>query len=318
MGPTYKDDGAGSSARALRRIVLVALCIALTIAALNVAPWLWRGQLPRPLPPDLSNCTRIEIRYFPTILGYPVWRSEAEKDLLTPEEVQHVEALLQLVVDDPERISEFAEMVASGSYAGVQSGAPSTKTVASVLCYTSDRPPIRLRLYGTSRLTTEDNRIFSYRAPLGILTRISSQVTSSQRLQQIRSRIQCARNLDYLYSGLRGFERHVVYPSPSTWCDTILNRYLDQALTERLVRKCFECPAAREGSCNYGMNPSCKPDSLPETVLLFEIRHGWNRYNGPGLFAFDNHNPKGGCVLLNDGTVKFIRTEEELGLLRWK
>ena len=27
---------------------------------------------------------------------------------------------------------------------------------------------------------------------------------------------------------------------------------------------------------------------------------------------------KGGCVLLNDGTVKFIRTKEELESLRWK
>ena len=51
------------------------------------------------------------------------------------------------------------------------------------------------------------------------------------------------------------------------------------------------------------------------------------------LFTFDNHDPKrlapivlpspqrssgGGCVLLNDGTVKFIRTEEELHALRWK
>jgi hypothetical protein len=32
---------------------------------------------------------------------------------------------------------------------------------------------------------------------------------------------------------------------------------------------------------------------------------------GPDLFTFDNHDPKGGCVLLNDGTVKFIRTKEE-------
>jgi predicted enzyme involved in methoxymalonyl-ACP biosynthesis len=30
------------------------------------------------------------------------------------------------------------------------------------------------------------------------------------------------------------------------------------------------------------------------------------------------HDPKGGCALLNDGTVKFIRTKEELQQLRWK
>jgi hypothetical protein len=36
------------------------------------------------------------------------------------------------------------------------------------------------------------------------------------------------------------------------------------------------------------------------------------------LFTFDNHEPRGGCVLLNDGTVKFVRTKEELAQLRWK
>jgi hypothetical protein len=36
------------------------------------------------------------------------------------------------------------------------------------------------------------------------------------------------------------------------------------------------------------------------------------------LFTFDNHEPRGGCVLLNNGTVKFIRTKEELEKLRWK
>jgi hypothetical protein len=41
-----------------------------------------------------------------------------------------------------------------------------------------------------------------------------------------------------------------------------------------------------------------------------------SEHGGPELFTFDNH--KGGPVLLNDGTVKFIRTEEELQQLRWK
>jgi hypothetical protein len=39
---------------------------------------------------------------------------------------------------------------------------------------------------------------------------------------------------------------------------------------------------------------------------------------GPELFIFDNHDPRGGRVLLNGGTVKFIRTEDELRQLRWK
>jgi hypothetical protein len=53
-------------------------------------------------------------------------------------------------------------------------------------------------------------------------------------------------------------------------------------------------------------------------VFLFESKPGWNQHGGPELFTFDNHDPRGGCVLLKDGTVRFIRTEEELHALRWK
>ena len=43
-----------------------------------------------------------------------------------------------------------------------------------------------------------------------------------------------------------------------------------------------------------------------------------SRHGGPESFTFENHDPRGGCVLLNNGTVKFIRTEEELLALRWQ
>ena len=76
---------------------------------------------------------------------------------------------------------------------------------------------------------------------------------------------------------------------------------------------------------DYAMNPNCTPDSPGGTVLLFESKPGWNQHGGPELFTFDNHDPKGGCVLLHsdqsrfDGDiVLFIRTEEELHALRWK
>ena len=81
----------------------------------------------------------------------------------------------------------------------------------------------------------------------------------------------------------------------------------------------FSCPSMREPhKSHYAMNPECRPDSPPETVLLFETKAGWNQHGGPDLFTVDNQDPKGGCVLFNDGTVKFIRTEEELKQLRWK
>jgi hypothetical protein len=66
------------------------------------------------------------------------------------------------------------------------------------------------------------------------------------------------------------------------------------------------------------VNAGSEPNSPGDMVLLFETKAGWNQHGGPELFTFDNHDPRGGCVLLNDGTVKFIRTEEELKQLRWK
>jgi len=78
------------------------------------------------------------------------------------------------------------------------------------------------------------------------------------------------------------------------------------------------CPSAGDGKNHYAMNPNCKPDSQADMVLLFETKAGWNQHGGPELFTFDNHDPKGGCVLLNDSTVKFIRTPEELQQLQWK
>ena len=85
------------------------------------------------------------------------------------------------------------------------------------------------------------------------------------------------------------------------------------------IRKPLICPSTSEGNkCNYAMNPDCKPDSPGDMVLLFETKAGWNQHGGPELFTFNNHDPRGGCVLLNDGTVKFIRTTEELQQLRWK
>ncbi|HNS20535.1 MAG TPA: hypothetical protein PKH24_08545 [Sedimentisphaerales bacterium] len=69
---------------------------------------------------------------------------------------------------------------------------------------------------------------------------------------------------------------------------------------------------------DYAMNSNCREGSPKDVVFLFESQPGWNQHGGPELFTFDKHDPKGGCVLLNDDEVKFIRTAEELKQLRWK
>ena len=66
------------------------------------------------------------------------------------------------------------------------------------------------------------------------------------------------------------------------------------------------------------MNPNCQRNSPGDMVLLFETKAGWNRHGGSELFSFGNHDPWDGCVLLNDGTVLFVRTKRQLRRLRWE
>jgi hypothetical protein len=315
---THKNTRRVSSGRLVRAVALGVLCIVLAIAALNVLFRSRRTELPGPSPPDLSHCTRIEIRQYPITMGYPVWRTQAEKDLLTPEEVQQIETLLEFVVDGPERVNSFARTIASGSYNGRQSGTYRTKIVAVLLCYFGDKPPLRLVAYEGWTLVTEDKQVFDYDPPLNLFGRIVSQVRSSELLPQIRLRLECARNLRYLYTGLRGFGSDVAYPPAPTWCSVAVRRCVSRGDPEKTVLEHLACPSVPTVGCHYAMNAKCKPDSPPDTVLLFETKDGWNQHGGPDMCTFDNHDPKGGCVLLNDGTVKFIRTEEELHALRWE
>ncbi len=315
---THKNNLRASSGRLVRAVALGVLCIVLVFAALNILFRSRRTGLPGSSPPDLSHCTRIEVRQFPIGMGYPIWKTEAEKSLLTAEEAQDIEGLLEFAVDNPESVRTFAQLIASGSYEGQQRGTYRTTIVHTLLCHFDGRAPLCLVVYSDRTLVTEDKQVFTYRTPLGLLQMIVSQVRSSELLPQIRIRLECARNLRYLYAGLRASEDDVPYPSASTWCDALIRRYVRRGDTETETLRHFSCPSVPNGSCHYAINQNCKPDSLPETVLLFETKDGWNQHGGPELFAFDNHEPRGGCVLLNDGTVKFIRTEEELHALRWK
>jgi hypothetical protein len=116
--------------------------------------------------------------------------------------------------------------------------------------------------------------------------------------------------LRFLYAGKKAY--------PSKWCGAIVDDKRADVIPTEYKMEYFKCPAAGQGKCDYAMNPGCKPNSPPDMVLLFEAKAGWNQRGGPELFTFDNHDPGGGLVLLNDGTVKFIRTDEELKQLRLK
>lgn len=109
----------------------------------------------------------------------------------------------------------------------------------------------------------------------------------------------------------------------------------------------LRCPSSAKGMCPYALNSGWELNSAPGTVMLFESEPGWNQVAGREAFTFDNHYPRGGCVVLwsydlrdrvmrriedpntyerpdseesefEYDVVKFIRSEEELNALRWE
>jgi hypothetical protein len=157
---------------------------------------------------------------------------------------------------------------------------------------------------------TEDRHEFEYGSGFPHRHLILSQVWP------FALRAICADNLSGLHGLLTQMAADKAYPSSAQWCDAVLRDKRGLGPDRSYERSLFECPNAR--TCHYAINPACKPDSPSDVVLLFETKAGWNQHGGPELFTFDNHDPKGGCVLLNDGTVRFIRIGEELKQLRWK
>jgi hypothetical protein len=271
------------------------------------------GCLPDRSPPDLSNCTRIEIRYTRSTLDYFLPSSDIQDTVLSPKEKAYIKSIEFFTVNDPERIKAFAHDVSMGSYGGrmwgsrIDAGMP-----VLVKCYRDNEHIISFTVF-SNLIITKNGRIFKY--PRGLP---NLEIIEPPEMQPFKLRFRCGLNMQTIYTSGPLYQKKVSsYPEPAEWCDAVMEGRKHYLSEERMTGH-FKCPSAGEGKCHYAMNPNCKPNSPPDTVLLFETKAGWNQHGGPELFTFDNHNPKGGCVLLNDGTVKFIRTKEELQQLRWK
>jgi hypothetical protein len=180
-------------------------------------------------------------------------------------------------------------------------------------------------LYANTVVETEDGQWFICRGDLHGLR------AGTPEIQPFQSRMQCAANLKNRWHWLRLYHeissvrrrfsilaRRPAYPAPATWCDDMVRAYRTIGMLDRNIMRTLKCPAMTEGESHFAMNPNCTYNSPGNLVFLFETRPGWNQHGGSELFSFDNHDPNGGLVLLNDGTVKFIRTEGELRQLRWK
>ena len=266
---------------------------------------------PKPSPPDLSRCTRLKINLFPSTIEY-IFLSPKDQNVLSIEEIEYLKSLKTIILDDKNSIEDFARDVSSASYSR-SGGTVGIYNIVGFNCYHNGEHMTTFTDYGGS-IRTQDGHWFDYnRRSVGLKT-------LTPQIWPYILRRDCSHNLMNLWGWLSSlFRSEKVYPLPTQWCDALVRHYqVERRLSKEKLPKELRCPSAGEGKCHYAMNPDCKPDSRPDTVLLFETKAGWNQHGGPELFTFDNHDPKGGCVLLNDGTVKFIRTKEELQQLRWK
>ncbi len=332
-----------------RRLLVIVGVLPILILALCLAC--------RPEPPDITSCTRIEVRYANGALNYFFQDSAMQKEVLNEKEREYIRSYDTWTVTDQEQIGTFAQQVSQGSYRGwrwsllalIAERAVPTKIVA----YRPRGGRVSFSVYSAHGSSTirAGGRLFGYDSP----DDLSLASLDPPGLEPLRARWECARHMRWLiHLSLSGGPPPVrPHMDPNHWSDTIVENarknYISAEIgSDEMVRMypdvyiatAFTCPGihacpdvfdyrrvreARASSqpvdiwtSDYAMNPNCQEDSPKDMVFLFESKPGWNQHGGPELFTFDNHNPRGGCVLLNDGTVKFIRTEQELHALRWK
>ena len=271
------------------------------------------------LAPRFERCTRAEIRYAPSMLEY-FFPYPSQQALLSSSEKKYLQSQKTIVVEDEASLTAFMDEVEKG----FQCEIVTEDRTADVVCYCDDERLASLTVYDNRRIETEDKHWFRYLDGLQSMRHLAKQI------QPYELRLQCADNFRNLWYRLR-FYRNMMntgstdssaagkapYPDAAEW-SAVTESAFHYSNPDYSNLAVYRCPDAGEGKCHYAMNPRCRVDSPGDTVLLFETKAGWNQHGGPELFALDNHDPKGGCVLLNDGTVKFIRTQEELQQLRWK
>jgi hypothetical protein len=321
-------------------------CACLLLAATLLCFPAWRPKPPDlsagvPTPPDLSTCTRLEVRYLDGALyhfffGGPYWQDWL-KTVLNEEERAGVRSYDTWTVTNREQIKAFADDVRQGTYVR-KHGWRTRGHGTQIVCWRDSEciASLSLSAFGHSMLTADENQ-FRYSGGKPDLT-----ILEPAGIKPLKARWSCVENLsDVGRWSLTPVPRRPL--DPNHWCDSALEGLRDPRTNPAGMRVSFTCPSRHRSvdanevhpqpadangknepvgarTSDYAMNPNSRGlrNSPKDMVFLFESKPGWNQHGGPELFTFDNHDPKGGLVLLNDGTVKFIRTEEELKQLRWK
>jgi len=277
--------------------------------------------------PDLARCTRLEVTFEKSAVGFFFPHAD-EQSILSPAEKKYLQSLDTVAVTDQGLLKDIANEIGQG----LRDAFATEHGIAKLTCYPANGRAASFTLYDGLYTVTEGGQVFRstagrrFRGSWGSTydPRVTKGLphvlrTLTPQLRSFNLRLECMNHLEQLRLRFVGlYHQNKGYPAASRWCDEVVDALRNKGWHEKQVMEPFMCPARERGKSHYAMNPKCKIDSPSDTVLLFETKAGWNQHGGPELFTFENHDPKGGSVLLNDGTVKFIRTEEELKQLRWK
>ncbi len=281
--------------------------------------------------PDLTSCTKVEFQYHPSALEY-FFPYQSLQNLLSHDEKKLLSEKNFVVVEDTLGLKTFVNDFNKIRYVRSFHGEVLVRyrSHVNVVCHYNNKPPASFPVYHNDTIITEGERLVylqngvfqCFKALTPLVQAIDLRMKCAANLKNYWYRLRFYNGLEAMLLNNPSLKDKTIYPVSSEWSDAILREYpvLGGLIisTGRLSNKPHIFPSADEIKNRYAMNPNCKPDSAGDMVLLFETKAGWNQHGGPELFSFDNHEPKGGCVLLNDGTVKFIRTKEELNQLRWK
>jgi hypothetical protein len=266
-----------------------------------------------PFPPDLESCTRIEIQRTQS-LEDRFFRKEVPY-MLTPDEIKFFQPFNKKVIEDKRLISKIAKQVKKGLYDNRGAHVPPRETM-KVTCFNGDQLVTSFYVMD-GKILVDGKNWFEYRWSLSDLT--VSVPNQKQKLRPYQLRLQCTANLRHILSRIATIAlKEGSYPDPKEWCDKVIGFRKGRESSFRSNMICPESATPKASGSDYAMNANCKKESPDDMVLLFESKPGWNQYGGPELFFLDNHDPKGGCVILKGGTCKFVRTHEEAQQLRWQ
>jgi hypothetical protein len=266
---------------------------------------------------DMAACTRIEVLFESSAFEYLTRVIGGEEPFLfAPNEKEHLRSINKMVCNDRNAILAYARNLEDGRYTGV--GAGRTKYRTRVVGYKNDEKILSFwiidgaPIINKGSLLTENRDRYSFGGGFPAF-----QSVVDKHLSPYLMRSYCAVKLGFFGGEVLELLRDAKLPRPSEWCDVIA-RHMERLghLPINLQGSIFDCPSAK--TSHFALNAHCTAKSPSGTVLLFESKPGWNQHGGPELFSMDNHEPKGGLVLLNDGTMVFIRSHEDLIKLGWK